>query len=256
MSDPRSAPISDYMDDGGAQTSVVEPDEQSKNTIKLVNTLLARAKKKRSRFDWRWNEFYDFFKGKQWPVERPRWRFSEAINVCWSTIWSTTSIMTDSRPEIEFAPTEPSDLEWAQTLTDIQKANWDKYNWGFVLTDGVVDSQIYDAAHYYIGWDPKLENGLGDICFEAFDPFFCFPDPLASDICDARYFIYNKPVPTSILKSKYPQFASQIFPDVVDVGYGQDRTQAFRPDLFSDLQLGAYPINSTLTTTSRVDAGG
>lgn len=255
-SDPRGAPISDYMDSAAqSRPDPIQQDPQ-KTTIKLVNTLLARAKKKRSRFDWRWSEYYDFFKGKQWPVERPKWRFSEAVNVCWSTIWSTTSIMTDSRPEIEFAPTEPSDLEWSQMLSDIQRRNWEKYNWGFTLTDGIVDSQIIDAAHFIVDWDPSLEDGIGDICFHDLDPYFCFPDPLATDIDDARYFIYNRPVPTSKLKTKYPKLADKISSDVVDVGAGLDRTQSNRADLFSDLQLGAYPINSTLTTTSRVDSGG
>lgn len=251
-----AVPIQDFMDASTNVTDVQLDQNQDKNIIKLVNTLLSRAKRKRSRQDIRWNEFEDFFRGKQWPIERPRWKFSEAINICWPTIWSTTAIMTDARPEIEFAATEPSDLAWSEILTKIQKSNWEKYNWGFVLTDGIVDAQKIDAAHYYVGWDPTLENGLGDICFETLDTYYCYPDPLATDIHDARYFIYAKPIPTSKLKAKYPKFKEKIHGDIIDMG-GSGSHSGFSPSIdLGILGASTFGSASSLSSSPRVDAGG
>lgn len=192
--------------------------EGAQELVKKVNDLLARAKRHRKRYDADWHFNYEFVvSGKQWSIDRPRWRFSEVVNTLWASIMTEIAIQTDARPKFEFSSQEWGDQAFVDALKEINSRNWDKYNWSGVVQDVLFDCKLYHVAHAEVSWDPELEYGLGDICFKALDPFCCYWDPRASDVNKgrrARWFIYAEPVPTSELKLKYKEHAEQIKSDV------------------------------------------
>ena len=183
-------------------------DQQEEDTVDLVNKLFGQAKKYRENIgcEKRWQENYDFFVGKQWSNRRPRYRASEVINICWATIQTVVPIVTDNRPQVSYLPTEPTDQIFTDTLNELNEYNWNCYNWNNTLTDGVIDSCIYDAAHFSVTWNPELQKGIGDIEFKVLDPFYCYPDPVAEDVnsTNSRFFIYAEPVTVGELKRQYP----------------------------------------------------
>lgn len=175
-----------------------------------------------------WPENYDFVvKGKQWSIRRPKWRFSEVLNVTWADIMTEVGIQTDGRPKVDFQATEPSDFNFAEVLKEINDINWGKplnlgFGWQRKIQTAILKSKLYNVVHAEVTWNKKLENGLGDVDFKILDPYGCYWDPTADDIGECRYFIYTKPTSVAELKKLYRDKADQIKPDLSLMGTGSD----------------------------------
>lgn len=195
--------------------------EEDKDLVKMVNELFERSKKFRRRYDTIWHYNYEFVVGgKQWPVERPRWRFNEVVNITWATIMTEIAIQTDARPKVEFVSQEFGDEAFVEALREVNNRNWDKYSWSSVVQDMLFDAKVYHVAHSEICWDEHLEHGMGDIAWNRLDPFYCYWDPRAEHINRprrARYFIYCAPVPTAELKLKYPDKKEMLKADITSL---------------------------------------
>lgn len=197
------------------------PDE--KKTIQLVEGLYGKAKKWRKRYDGNWIDYYKMFRGKQWKEVRPSYRHSEVINLIFQTIQSMVPILTDSRPKLEFLPTVPTETDLADIFGQIADSDWIHNNWLSVLTEQLYDSHIYGTSFGYIGYDEKANLGLGNICYESYDPFHQFPDPDAMDVNDSKtskFHIVARPRATTEMKKKYPQVAQYLTSDVIDLSMG------------------------------------
>lgn len=203
-----------------------EQPEEQQSLVKKCRELLSRAKKHRKRYDQDWQYNYEFVcLGRQWPMERARWRFSEVVNMTWAAIMTEIAIQTDSRPKFEYSYEETSDEAFSKILSEINTRNWDKYKWSSVVSDGLFDCKLYHVAHAIIEWNPELEEGLGDVEFRILDPYCCYWDPRSSDVNKgkkARHFIYAEPVPTAELKLKYPEFKEKLKPDISTFGPKSD----------------------------------
>jgi len=213
--------------------------EADKDVIKMVNELMTRAKRHRRQFDTDWRYNYEFvIGGKQWPVERPRWRFNEVVNITWASIMTEVAIQTDARPKFEFTSQEFSDDAFTKVLKEVVANLWDKYSWNQMVSDELIDGKIYHVAHAQVGWDEDLEQGLGDICIKVLDPFYCYWDPRASDINygtrKCRYFIYAEPVPTAELRHEYPEQKEKIKEDIANMRMRSDQTVFHRSALNYD----------------------
>lgn len=203
--------------------------EENQHIVKRVQELLARAKRHRKRYDADWHYNYEFVcSGRQWPIDRPRWRFSEVINLTWADIMTEIAIQTDARPDVDFSSQEWTDESFVDVLKDVHNRNWDKYKWNMTVCDGLFDCKLYHAAHWIVEWNPDFADGLGDVDWRIMDPFYCYWDPVASDVNKGRpcrWFIYAEPRPTSWLKDKYPAFKDKIKPDVSLLTTRQDWSQ-------------------------------
>jgi hypothetical protein len=106
----------------------------------------------------------DFYKGKQWEggVKKP------VVNICRATIQGTLPIMTDSRPGFNVLAKEPSDYEFATTLSSVVDSWWQKPERGLdhTIVEVLTDSQIGDFGTFKVWWDDEADNGTGDICAE------------------------------------------------------------------------------------------
>lgn len=195
--------------------------EENQSLLKKLNELFGRAKRHRRRYDIAWQYNYEFVcDARQWPQQRPRWRFNESVNMIWASIMTEIGIQTDARPKFEYTYQEASDLPFAEILKEVSANIWDKYHWNMVVQDGLFDCKLYHVAHASVEWDPKLAYGLGDPCFRMLDPFTCYWDPMASDVNKGkkcRYFIVAEEVPTAELKEKYEEFADKIKADISNI---------------------------------------
>lgn len=199
---------------------------EEKKAIKMVQGMFDRAKKHRQRYDEKWLDYYKMFRGKQWKERRPQYRHSEVINMVFQCIQSQVPIITDSRPKLEFIPTEPSDMELAEILNKVADHDWRAGNWLNTLTEVVYDSHFFGAGFSECGFDPDAEDGMGRVSYESEDPFYIYPDPSAKQINHktSRYFIVAKPVPMAQLKREYPEKSHYIKADLLDISSG-DRTE-------------------------------
>lgn len=199
--------------------SEYEAPSEDKDTVKMCNELLTRFKRARQHYDTTWQNNYEFvFGGKQWNLDRAAWRFSEVVNYTWSNMMTEVGIQTDARPRVQFVATEPSDFDFAKQLEKINDLNWKKYPWLQRVADAILLSKWVHVVHGEVCWNPELENGLGDIDFKILDPFYCYWDPIATDVDDSRCFIYAAPVPTAKLKKLHPELAEEIKPNIEGIG--------------------------------------
>jgi hypothetical protein len=205
-------------------TTDYQPSQEERQTIKMVEKLLARAKKHRRLYDKEWTNFYKQFRGKQWKQQRPSYRHSEVINMIFQMIQSDVATQMDARPKIEYVPREPSDFELATILTQVADADWERNNWLMELTAAVYDSRFYGTGFIEVSYDVEAELGAGAIHLESLDPFYQFPDPNARDVNKkCRYHIVAEPKDIELLKKQYPKHKEFIKPDLVDL-MAQEKT--------------------------------
>lgn len=194
-----------------------KPEEQS--AIKLVNTLFEESKEGRKVYgDEKWLDYYHMFRGKQWKGNRPSYRHSEVINLVWQHIQSCVPIITDSKPRFDFLAEEPSDIAFAEILSQIASGDWDRNGWGLKLTEIIYDGHFYGTSFGEVGYDPDAKRGQGSATFGSSDTFFMFPDPDAYSLkekCD--YVIKAEPVPLKKLKREYPHVAEFLKADLIDL---------------------------------------
>lgn len=200
----------------------VEQSHEDKEAVKLVEKCFQKAKKYREKYDHKWSDYYKMFRGKQYKEDVPSYRNQAVFNLIFRTIQSQVPILTDSRPKIEFLPQEPSDRELAEILNQVAESDWEKNNWLMTIVECLYDANIYNIGYGNVDFDKSKNDGLGDIVFESFDPFYAFPCPYAPDINHrkSRFFVTAVPTPIEELKAEYPDKAQYIKPDLNDFNDG------------------------------------
>jgi hypothetical protein len=194
-----------------------EPSEQDEKDIRLVEKLFAEAKQFKKKYDERWNDFYNMFRGRQWKDIRPSYRHSEVINLIFREIQSSVPIQLDTRPKFDFLPMEPSDLELADILNQVCEADWTKFNWLGQITECVFDGHIFGTGLAGMCFDPKKDLGAGEIVLESEDPFYHFPCPQARNFnVNMPWHIKAEPMQMSDVKRKWPN-GKFVTPDVVKI---------------------------------------
>ena len=210
------------------------PEQLEKNIVKRIKDMLRMSNAATKDLRQKWADNYAFVvEGKQWSLNRPRWRFKEVLNITWANIMTEVGIETDQLPKFDYEAQEPSDYAFADVLTEINDANWAKptnrgFGWQNKLIYANFLRKVCDVVHAEITWDRKLEDGIGDVSFKILNPFGCFWDPVAKDISESRYFIYIEPRPTSELRSQFPDM--QIKPDFAPMGESRDQLSDYNKD--------------------------
>jgi len=207
--------------DEKSDSPVYSPSAEEKQAIKLVESLFQKAKAARGRYDSRWLDFYQFFRGKQWKEARPSYRHSEVINFVFQSIQSTVPIITDTRPRIEYIPQEPQDNDYAMLMNDIIEADWSKNNWLSELTEVIYDGHFYGTGLSSMCYDPDGSHGAGNIKFESEDPFWCFPAPEARDTNkECPFFVHARPRTIDWVKKRWPEHKEHVKADLIDLMKG------------------------------------
>jgi len=197
-------------DSPGANNLTVQTEVEVK-AVRMVQKLFHRAKRYRKRVDKDWHKFYEFgLRNRHWPAQRPAFRASPVSNYIWSVIQTIVPIATDGKPSPGVMPENPDDVVFAEFLRKAIQWYWQDAGCDQEITTSMYDACIYGTGILRVGFDPELRQGLGDIVLEAVDPMYCFPDPDATSIENARYFIYAVPTPVSEVKRKFGERAKVV----------------------------------------------
>lgn len=230
VSNSASSPMDEHqgLDKEESRSSAQMPElsKKDKALLKKIQKMFDKAKKHKDQYDKEWLSYYKFFRGKQWADQRPSYRHSDVVNLVWSYIQGVIPIMTDSRPKIEFIPTEPSDKDFVEILNELFDSDWENNRWLNVLTEVLYDGAIYGTGISTLDYDDDLNFGLGGICYRSVDPFYIFPHPDAVDINEdlhggkPEYLITAIPMDVSRVKKDYPEKAKYVKADILDIMTG------------------------------------
>ncbi len=213
----------------------------------MVERLFTEAKKAKEQVDRKRLENYKFFRGNQWPQKRPSYRHSEVLNYIAAEVYSVLVLLTDSRPQIEVLPEDPSDLEFAEIMSSVIKGKWDRDQWARILAEAITDAAIGGTAIGAVPWKPEMAEGLGDFDFETVEPNYFFPDPAAqSEINDEHcdYVIEAKPVKVSKVRAKYPDKKEFLKADLHDLSSSYQDTDVTDEVTYKSPSDNRVPIES------------
>jgi hypothetical protein len=193
------------------------PSDEDKKDIRTVEKLFDQAKRYKSKYDEKWNDYNNMYRGRQWKEQRPNYRHSEVVNLIFREIQSGVPIQMDSRPKFEYLPMEPNDVQLAEIINQVCEADWSKYNWAEQLTEMIYDSNILGTGIGGMYFDPQANDGQGAICFDSEDPFYQFPDPMAKDVnkC-SKFYIKAEPLSIDEIKKRYAN-GKYVKPDLIGI---------------------------------------
>jgi hypothetical protein len=181
-----------------------QPTDEEKKAIAVGEKLFEQAKKFKSKYDERWNDYYNMYRGRQWKDQRPSYKHSDVINLIFREIQSNVPIQMDTRPKFEYLPQEPSDIELADILNEVSEADWVRYNWTAQITEMIYDANIFGTGVGAVNFDGNADNGQGAICVKSEDPFYIFPDPTSKDVnVSSKYFIKAEPLALDEIKKNW-----------------------------------------------------
>lgn len=167
--------------------------------------------------------------------------------------------MTDQSPEIVFFPTADPFSQYygwvkkvAADLTNLYSTNYDAEGYEQQLKLILWDDCIYGLGISKSIWDNAASGGAGNAVIRRVDPWSFYPDPFATSLYDAEYFVEARRVSWNQLYRMYPRTAALLrSPSSSTDGFDE------RPNIYTDGNsqpkapfLGSYPAG-TYTTWNR-----
>jgi hypothetical protein len=134
-----------------------------------------------------------------------------------NTIQNKHADAMDNYPEPVVLPRERSDEQSAKTLSQILPVVQEYNHFEQVYSDNWWEKLKHGTAVYGIFWDPKKDNGLGDIEIRDIDLLKLFWEPGITDIQKSRNLFIVDLVDNDLLDSEYPQLKGKQKGKVVDV---------------------------------------
>ena len=123
----------------------------------------------------------------------------------------------DSFPKPNVLPREEGDREDAKMLSSVLPVILERNGFEQTYSDVWWYKLKSGTGVYGVFWNPRLENGLGDIDIRKLDLLNLFWEPGISDIQQSRNLFSVELMDNRTLKSRYPQLKGQLGGDVIDV---------------------------------------
>lgn len=149
---------------------IIQSSKEDKKLIDLAKRLHHKAVQARKDRSSKWDTYWDFYNGKQWPVKRPSGKASPNVNVCRSTVQTILPILTDTSPSFGVVARDPTDFDFASLFTEAISQWWDLRSMNHVVVEWCMDALVIDCGILKVVWDTELHDGLGDVDVTVVDP--------------------------------------------------------------------------------------
>ena len=123
----------------------------------------------------------------------------------------------DNAPEPIILPRERSDEDSAKMLTSVVPVILENRHYEDTYSDAWWEKLKHGTSCYFVGWNPKLENGLGDIEVKQLDLLNIFWEPGIEDIQDSRNLFIVELVDKDLLEEQYPEHIGHLDGDAIDI---------------------------------------
>lgn len=123
----------------------------------------------------------------------------------------------DSYPKPNVLPREEGDREDAKMLSSVLPVILERNGFEQTYSDVWWYKLKSGTGVYGVFWNPRLENGLGDIDIRKLDLLNLFWEPGISDIQKSRNLFSVELLDNKVLESRYPELKGKLGGDVIDV---------------------------------------
>lgn len=185
----------------------------NEEVLREARGILQKYKDGKKVLEARVREEEKWYRLRHWEVVRGE---GDAARPQPTSAWLFNAIMNkhadamDNFPECSVLPREDGDREDAKTLSAIipvilERCEFEKvysYNWWEKLKHG--------TAIYGSFWNPRLENGLGDVDIKPVDILNIFWEPGIQDIQDSRNVFVLDLRDNDLLEREYPQLEGKL----------------------------------------------
>lgn len=235
---------------GGGLSEKTIPQDQPKIEQALATSVLnafKEAKRYRAQFDKNWERWYRLYAGQHWDGPRPEWRSTPVVNFIFSTIETILPIMTDNNPQINVIPKNEDSQEMSAIMGAIMEKLWTSNRMGLKLPETIKNALKYGTGIQKVWWNPKMADGMGDVCISVVDPRHFYPSPGAKSIQDAAYVVFAANVPLDSVIRDFPHVKGKLEGGIWDPELTVQKTiTSQRVD--SGVFLG--PVSNTLGTAT------
>ena len=205
---------------------VMRPKQQiviGEKEIAEATAILQKYKSGKENFDSRIVENEKWWGLRHWEVIRNKRQDSSSPEPQPASAWLFNAILNkhadamDNYPEPIVLPREQSDEESAKILSSILPVVMEYNDFEEVYDKNWWEKLKHGAAAYGVFWDPKKENGLGDVSIRQIDLLKIFWEPGVTDIQKSRNLFILELVPTDVLEAQYPQHKGKLQGNTINV---------------------------------------
>lgn len=155
-----------------------------------------------------WEDYEKAYQGDMWPTKLPSYKSDVVVNLIYSIIDLSVSLMGDTRPYVGVLPTKKSregSRDTAELLEKCLDGVWDRLNLELMNYDVLTNSHLYGTGFYKVTYNREAAGGIGELEITAPDPWSVLLDKCASKIEDCRYVIFAQPVDLMTIRRMYPR---------------------------------------------------
>ena len=134
-----------------------------------------------------------------------------------NTLMNKHADAMDNMPEPVILPREQSDEASAKILCDVVPVVLEYNHYDSTIDGAWWEKLKHGTACFGVFWDPKRDNGLGDIDVQQIDLLKIFWEPGVTDIQKSRNLFIVDLVDEDLLDQTYPEYAGQLGGHTIDV---------------------------------------
>ncbi len=147
--------------------------------------------------------------GQGKPLPTSAWLFNAILN--------KHADAMDNYPEPVVLPREPGDEESAKVLSEVLPVILEQNDFEQTYSDNWWEKLKHGTAAYGVFWNPRKENGLGDVDVREIDLLKLFWEPGITDLQQSRNLFLVELVDEEVLEEQYPEHRGHLSGNSVDV---------------------------------------
>jgi len=189
----------------------------TKDEIDKALEILNKYKEGKKNFEARIIDNEQWFKMRHWEQMRNSTGDEFASAWLFNSIANKHADAMDNYPRVNCLPREVSDKETANILTEILSVVFERNDFEKIYSDTWWYKLKAGTGVYGIFWNPKKQNGLGDIEIKQLNLLNIFWEPGVRDIQKSKNMFYVELTDNDVLISMYPQLKGKLGTSTIEV---------------------------------------
>ncbi|HYE78819.1 MAG TPA: hypothetical protein VEI97_12615, partial [bacterium] len=191
------------------EISAVEGGDDGRNSpvARYALDLIEQSRRYRSKFDTRWDAYYNLYRGAPWGPRQPNrnmgWKSFLVVNHTQSIIESILAVLFDQQPRVTLGATHPDQHIYTETVQNALDSIWHRTKCYEKVLGAYKNALIYGTGFLKVFWDRSAERGQGNVRVEVVATDNLFVDPNATTFYDAQWVGEAKDVPLTYVRRHY-----------------------------------------------------